>query len=380
MQICPYEVYCPTGPYHIPLGGFRADVASSRAPIADYPDGWVQVGSESSCVQYTIFGDEEGGGGNAKTMDAAEAVPDGAAEKDDDDDETDSAATANIDKVLVENNESSGGEDNVEEQGGLVEETYVPMVKPEPSMVKPGDDETDSAATAIIDKVIVENNESSGGGDNVKEQGGLVEETYVPIVKPEPSMVEPGPSAVAEELLANSKDQEQQADTAVAPEASKEQVPALASQQPSAPNAASAATNSKVPDMTNILHQKFKPLWLSSREGWNGGSHADAIKFCESVRGKKLCPYSAMCPKGPGHAVMGGRHHLEFDVKGEQYAPVMGGENHWVMIGSVGGEGDEDGGSSKCMTHRQLQGRAPEWGLNGDRAEVKQHVMCCTIN
>ena len=30
----------------------------------------------------------------------------------------------------------------------------------------------------------------------------------------------------------------------------------------------------------------------------------------------------------------------------------------------------EDGKSARCWTHRQLEGRAPEWGLSGDRTEV----------
>lgn len=80
-----------------------------------------------------------------------------------------------------------------------------------------------------------------------------------------------------------------------------------------------------------------------------------------------------MCPHGPGNEVMGGRHRLEFVVNGEQYAPVLGGENHWVMVGN-NGEADH-----KCKTHRQLEGHVPAWGLNGDNKEIKQHVMCCTV-
>jgi hypothetical protein len=131
-------------------------------------------------------------------------------------------------------------------------------------------------------------------------------------------------------------------------------------------------------------------MWLSSAEGWNGGSYTDAISFCDSVRGKKLCPYSVICPNGPGHAVMGGVHALEFKVDGEQYAPILGEENHWVMVGNytkhandegVTDEGDASGTTtSKCMTHRQLEGKNPDWGLNGDRSEVKRHIMCCTVN
>jgi len=321
MQLCPYEAYCPTGANHIPLGGFQvgtiengyggsglgsgssADVgssdgssSSSMSPIADYQDGWVQVGSYNACLQYTILGGKE--------------------------------------SVVVEPG-------------------------PEPEMQQDDDEPPE-----------VEESDSDD----------------------EPS------SAITEGLVVKSKeDQEQQQDVAAIQETlHQQQEPATASQTSTTNN--NSATNNTANantvtasfqqqqqqvDMTNILHQKFKPLWISTHEGWNGGSHDDAVRLCASIPGKKLCPYSAMCPHGPGSAVMGGREHLEFEVEGEQYAPVMGGENHWVMIGSGGKDEEENASSSssrKCMTHRQLEGRAPEWGLNGDRVEVKQHVMCCTIN
>ena len=142
---------------------------------------------------------------------------------------------------------------------------------------------------------------------------------------------------------------------------------------PSSSQTATAVTDNF--DMAAILHEKFKPLWLSSNEGWNGGSHDDAVQFCSSIRGKQLCPYSAMCPHGPGKPVMGGRHQLTFTTTGEQYAPVMGGHNHWVYIGTK-----DDERSATCMTHRQLEGSSPSWGLNSERSEVKQHIMCCTVN
>lgn len=337
MQLCPYEAYCPTGANHIPLGGFRVDTiengyggsglgsgssaavsgsgsssSSSRSPIADYQDGWVQVGSYNACLQYTISDGKDGDGGD-----------------DDRDDEMES-----------DTNNVVGTTNNVEAQDVI--------------------------------------------GSMVGHQS---------------MVVEPGPSSIITEgLVVKSKeDQEQQQDVAAIQETlHQQQEPATASQTATTNNN-SATTNTanantgtasfqqqqQQVDMTNILHQKFKPLWISTHEGWNGGSHDDAVRLCASIPGKKLCPYSAMCPHGPGSAVMGGREHLEFEVEGEQYAPVMGGENHWVMIGSGGKDEEENASSSssrKCMTHRQLEGRAPEWGLNGDRVEVKQHVMCCTIN
>mmetsp|Transcript_29955 Transcript_29955/g.63524 ORF Transcript_29955/g.63524 Transcript_29955/m.63524 type:complete len:703 (+) Transcript_29955:135-2243(+) len=344
-ELCPYEVYCPTGPHHIPLGGYKegendngssshnSGSSSSRAPISDYPNGWVQVGSKNPCVQYTLLDPESDGNTLAETK-----------------------ADVILDEILKEESESK---ENVEED---VDQ-----------------DNKEKESGAIVTEIMA--SASAAANDNEQQAVGLVKETYVPA----DVTVKPGPSSMTEELVAKAKDQGQAAvvtptmpnnDEASKPEASVQE---SVSQNPSS-NTSTATTTNQL-DLTNILHQKFKPLWLSKAEGWNGGSHADAIQFCASIRGKKLCPYSAMCPHGPKHAVMGGRHRLEYEVEGEQYAPVMGGENHWVMIGNMMNDnGGDTGTTAKCMTHRQLEGRAPEWGLNGDRNEVKQHVMCCTIS
>lgn len=127
-------------------------------------------------------------------------------------------------------------------------------------------------------------------------------------------------------------------------------------------------------DLEKLLHRKFKPLWLGPREGWTGGSHDEATQFCQSIRGKELCPYSAMCPYGPGKNVMAGRHPVDFSSQGEQYAPIYGHANRWIMVGQKNGDA-----STTCMSHEQLEGRPPHWGLSGDRAEFKSHIMCCSV-
>lgn len=77
-------------------------------------------------------------------------------------------------------------------------------------------------------------------------------------------------------------------------------------------------------DLTKVLHDKFKPLWLGPDAGWTGGSHDDAVLFCKGIRGKELCPYAAVCPYGPGHNVMAGRRPVDFSKDGEQWAPIYG--------------------------------------------------------
>lgn len=106
----------------------------------------------------------------------------------------------------------------------------------------------------------------------------------------------------------------------------------------------------------------------------NFQSHDDAMQFCKSIRGKDLCPYSAMCPYGPDHTVMAGRKPVDFTGQGEQWAPVYGKANRWIMVGTK----DEDA-SSTCKSHEQLEGKQPSWGLVSERADVKLHIMCCTM-
>jgi hypothetical protein len=261
----------------MPLGGYRDGEAvgdinqpGDRAPISDFVDGWVQVGSTNPCVEYTISGGLE-------AVDVTATSPVG----------------GEVDNVHGSTNTFTEVEEDFDVAVGLVKETFVPIVKPGPEYYIENDDHEEESSSSKVELT--------------------VDSTYLQ------------------------------------------------------------------------LHEQFKPLWLSSKEGWNGGSYADAVAFCNSVRGKQLCPYSVICPNGPGHAVMGGRHALEFKVEGEQYAPILGGDNHWVMVGNInstddGGTEEKDSSTSKCMTHRQLEGKNPEWGLNGDKSEVKKHIMCCTFN
>lgn len=127
-------------------------------------------------------------------------------------------------------------------------------------------------------------------------------------------------------------------------------------------------------DMEILLQNQLKPLWLGEDEGWTGGSHDDAVAFCKTIRGKQLCPYSAYCPHGAGQPVMG-RHKKDFNAEGEIYAPVFGNENHWVQIGQK-----SENSATTCMSHYQLEGSNPAWGLTSDKPELKKYVMCCTMN
>lgn len=111
--------------------------------------------------------------------------------------------------------------------------------------------------------------------------------------------------------------------------------------------------------------KQLDPIWLDESHGWTGGSHDDAMEFCETLGRRKLCPYVAYCPHGPGQSVMGGHTH-DFNTAGEQWAPIYGENNHWVMVGRK-----YDNSATTCMDNLALEGGEPYWGLGKERAEVK---------
>ncbi|KAL7531697.1 hypothetical protein ACHAXR_008063 [Thalassiosira sp. AJA248-18] len=117
----------------------------------------------------------------------------------------------------------------------------------------------------------------------------------------------------------------------------------------------------------------MNPIWLDSSHGWNGGSYEDAEVLCQGLGRKKLCPYAVYCPHGPGRNPMGG-HSEDFNLQGEQWAPVYGTGNQWVLIGRK-----YENSATTCYTHNQLEGESPSWGLSSDNSRAKRHVQCCTF-
>jgi hypothetical protein len=316
MTLCPYEAMCPMGPNKPPAALSSTLDNLQRSPILKR-ETWIHLGGEEVCTQ------------DVKMMDTFEYHEGGEELVD---------VTGHVCCVGIRSVDVTATLPASQQGGGEVEN--VPVSANAIQEVDNNNDEKNDASAII--------GEEEEEAENVPAQE--VDEdshTFVPVVKPGP------------EYYIENEEQEEES--------------------------SSSNVESTVDSTVLQLHEEFKPLWLSSAEGWKGGSYADAVAFCNSTRGKQLCPYSVICPNGPGHAVMGGRHALEFKVEGEQYAPILGGDNHWVMVGNTnntddGGTEDKDSSTKKCMTHRQLEGKNPEWGLNGDRSEVKQHIMCCTVN
>ena len=140
-------------------------------------------------------------------------------------------------------------------------------------------------------------------------------------------------------------------------------------------------TNAGNPNKPNhdesALLGRFTPRWFSVTDGWNSGSHDDAIAFCEQHdgihhNGKKmeLCPYVAYCPEGPGTQPIDIGGHVDVNKEGQQWAPLFGQANHWVSIS----------GEKACLAHLEVNGAEPSWGLDASNPDVKKHVLCCSPN
>ena len=154
------------------------------------------------------------------------------------------------------------------------------------------------------------------------------------------------------------------------------------------PSGSSAGDETQQPHQKPAAHQKpsgesgaqsANPtktvgVWFHAENGWNSGSHDDAEHYCQrkEVNGKRmeLCPYHAYCPSGPSHPPVDGRKSLDGEET-EQWAPTSNG-NQWVMVGMHG-----NNLSTQCLTHGQLNGSAPSWGLDSTNQARKKSVMCC---
>jgi len=116
----------------------------------------------------------------------------------------------------------------------------------------------------------------------------------------------------------------------------------------------------------------LNPIWMGLSHGWDGGSHSNGMQFCKSFGNRKLCPHTIYCPHGQGQPVMGG-HATDFNTEGEQWAPVYGESNRWVMIGQK-----YQNRATTCMT-RELEGDPLDWGMSTKNAELKKHILCCSF-
>ena len=125
-----------------------------------------------------------------------------------------------------------------------------------------------------------------------------------------------------------------------------------------------------------VIQGMMAPTWYGKSDGWNGGSHSDAVNYCEnSAGGKTLCPYVGYCPNGEGHQPFPG-HPVDFNSETVQWSPwVEGGMKGWVLVSQM-----YQNSATTCMSYKDLEGGTPSWDENGSSnsfAEAKKYILCC---
>jgi len=360
---CPYEAYCPLGQGTLPTGGYDGD-EEAWAAIMDSPNGWVQIGSyqkdsiSNSCMKYNDLHDTPplwGLMGNADNditphLMCCKEPPNHFIEGMDTSPESAVVAVATTEyeqQVLEENHPVWFGRKHG--YHGTTHSEAVDFCKAVSDMVLcpltaycPS--EPDSDLPLFLKREPFEGEQwapvasESGMGEEhwISIGGSNTCSTHDALFLPQPSWASDGSSTELKEHV-------------------------LCCQNP------------KYLAKELSLHDDLSPIWMDTAHGWNGGSHDDASQFCAGFGNRKPCPYTAYCPHGPGQTVIGG-HASDFNTEGEQWAAVYGEQNHWVMIGQK-----YQNRATTCMGSQELEGGMPDWGMTGENADMKKHVMCCAF-
>jgi hypothetical protein len=359
---CPYEAYCPNGEYADPYGGVSDNPNGAWAPMMDAPNSWVQIGKVATCQNYNDMHSHPPLWG------------------------------------LTEEDDSESFTRNLQ----CCEEPY----EPESSLVKPFLPLTDREEKVLNNLHPVWFSRSHGYRGTTHEEAELFCNAAVGMhLCPIEAYCPNGPTSDRKPLYLQ-KDAfqgEQWApvspSTGIQTDLGNEYVMIGTLDGNSSSTCMSydslhtnplppwSADGSKTElkqhvmccekagdtEQQHAIEIQMSPIWLDKKHGWGGGSHEDAEKFCNELGGKKLCPYVAYCPHGVGRQPLGG-HSADFNSQGVQYSPLYGESNAWVMIGQKDGNA-----ATTCMMHTQLEGGEPDWGLNDERQDIKNHILCCSI-
>ena len=156
----------------------------------------------------------------------------------------------------------------------------------------------------------------------------------------------------------------------------------LALGPPSSDDAAGAALETQIADFeeelaheadASVLRQ-YVPRDFGRSAGWSGTTHAEAVEFCAGVRSDYgLCPYDAICPRGPGAAPRGPGPHWDgprWDDADVQWVPVAAEDD---------GDGDGAGGEAWAQVGRRgdVCARSTAGDAEGEGRHVARHVSCC---
>jgi len=113
--------------------------------------------------------------------------------------------------------------------------------------------------------------------------------------------------------------------------------------------------------------EKYQPKEFDRKEGWEGKTYYDAIKFCamlsEGYYG--LCPHEAICPLGSDSQPLGGYRE---NPEEESWVPIYDSENDWIQLSS----------ENACIKYSNEHADPPVWGVEGNEdSDMTSNIICC---
>ena len=342
--VCPYESYCPQGPGSSVMGD--AVSGSQWAPFINIANGWVQIGTDATCMPYNSlnsFPPEWGltGSNKAETSHIMCCEPDeNWIPADQVAKVTLSSAPSEIDKMAMDMFKPIWFERKHGWNGGSHADA-------EKFCNNIGDMELCPAMALCPD-----------GGKLFNDKQPFPGEQWVPLNDGDWTFVGAGGNTCQQYHVLNNKPS---SDVDSMPEAVKQHMMCCAKSREAAGEQ----------NLEEVLKGSMEPTWYSRSDGWNGGSHSDAIDFCQQ-EGKKLCPYVGYCPYGEGSQAFPG-HPIDFNTESVQWSPWAEGTGEgWVMVSQK-----YQNSATTCMTYKDLEGGIPPWEDSDNFAEAKKYVLCC---
>jgi len=394
MMLCPFEAYCPYGEGGIPFGG--AGSLSSWAPVNDFDNDWVEIGSTNPCVMYTsIYSDkpswgETGVGNEAETRNilcyhsrgkapvsqqhtAPEQLADQAIMANELAVTAAAAPTVNSAPAVVDQEIQTIYKDISEKyhpvsfdrsqgwRGQTYGDALVFCAKQNSKIPCPyevtcplGDKGLPiGGATDGMNGDWVPIMDTPNGWVNIGEKNTCVKYNDIRPHPPEWGLSGEENEALTRHIKCCDEPE------GVGPSLDKgSSVSAMSTQE------------------KDVLHN-MHPLWFHRKDGYHGTTHEEAELFCKTIGDMQLCPAEAYCPNGS--TTKSKPLFLHSNVyQGESWAPVhknADSGNNWINIG----DSLSDGSSAEaCFDYETLNGgKSPPWTADGSHSEVKQHVLCC---
>ena len=355
MMLCPFDAYCPYGEGGIPFGG--AGSLSSWAPVKDFDNDWVEIGSTNPCVMYTsIYSDrpswgETGIGNEAETRNILCCHSKGKASVS----QQHTAPNQLADQAIMANElapiymqipnryQASGFGRKQGWQGNSYLEAQEYCTKKMGTTHEPcgfdvlcpngigGEPSSNNNIwVPVLDKY------SSNTWMEIREGGWCEKHT---------SLEENGDS-VRYALCCKIED--------------------TSAATPSSPtiNSAPAVNDEEVQAIYKDISEKYHPVSFDRSQGWRGQTYGDALVFCAKQNSKIPCPYKVTCPMGDKGLPIGGAT----DGMNGDWVPIMDTPNGWVNIGE----------KNTCVKYNDIRPHPPEWGLSGeDNEAITRHIKCC---